>query len=247
MSLNLAHLDNKVKPFAKQSREHFSIIPNAVFEIGLDHYEVCVYVFMKRVAGESGQCWKSIPAIAKQLRISEMTVRRSIGKLLKRRLELGGKSLIRKVPSKHRSNTYVVEDIWAENSRVMRLRHPSTTEHSTPLPHVPYTATTEHSTPLPQNSKEDPPKKITKEDPFFKREKNPEDLKHERPSGLLRDPQFGDSAQADLSQADSYDEELVVDSHDQETAVLDDVTSFMPPPHEQAAALDWLLEDIKRF
>lgn len=225
MSSNLAHLNNKVKPFTKQSREHFSIIPNAIFELGLNHHALLIYVYIKRVAGETGQCWKSVPTIAKQLGISESTVKRSIKKLLERRPELSGKSLIEKVASNHPSNTYIVVHIWAENSRVMVGSH----RHPDSVP-------TDLSDRVTQTYKEDPLKKIPEEDPFFKREKNSQDQNHEKPSGLLRDPQFEDSAQADLSQADSYDYEEIV--------VPDDVKSFMPPPPE---LLDWFVSDVKRF
>jgi DNA-binding MarR family transcriptional regulator len=231
MSGNLTHSNNKVKPFAKQSREHFSIIPNAIFEIGLDHYARDVYVYMKRVAGESGECWKSIPTIAKQLGISGSTVKRSIKKLLERRPELSGKSLIAKVASKHPSNTYIVVDIWTENSRLMVGSHRLPSR----FPQTPRPVPTDLSDRVTQTYKEDPLKKISEED-FFKKSEKTFLGNHERPSGLSRDPQFGDSAQADLSQADSYDEE--------ELAVPDDVKSFMPPPPE---ILDWLVSDLKRL
>lgn len=238
MSGNLTQLGSRVKPFVKQSKEGFSLIPNIIYEIGLDHYARDVYGYIKRVAGESGQCWKSIPTIAKQLGISESTVKRSIKKLLQRRPELSGKSLIAKVASKHPSNTYVVVDIWAENSRVMVGSHRPPSR----FPQTPHPVPTDLSDRVTQTYKEDSVKKISEEDFFKKREKSFLG-NHERPSGLSRDPQFENSAQADLSQADSYDE-YIADSHDEEIVVPDDVKIFMPPPPE---ILDWLVSDLKRF
>lgn len=67
-------------------RSQFTIIPNMVFEMGLDPDAFALYAFFKRVAGEQGQCWMSFSTIAKRMNMSTFKVHESRQVLEQRRL-----------------------------------------------------------------------------------------------------------------------------------------------------------------
>ena len=75
----------------------------------LPHRAVSVYIYLFDRADKNGECWPAIPTIAKQLKLSESTVRRALKDLKKAGLitteqryrEKGGKSsLLYKIPKK---------------------------------------------------------------------------------------------------------------------------------------------------
>jgi DNA-binding Lrp family transcriptional regulator len=240
---------------AKQSREWFTIIPNIIYELGLDPYTRDVYGYMKRVAGDDGQFWQSLDTITKKLGISRMTVTRSIKKLTKRRPELGGKSLIAEVASKHRTKTYVVVDIRTENCAARSRHYPPISQHTTDLPQVLDRSISEYTTDLPQvlyrsttgtqrrSHEEDHMKKIKEEDPFFKKEEKNPRSESRRPSGLTDRESAGNYVEADLESADLGNQDVKVfdqDDHDSKNIPL-------PPPQPQpgwSAFLDDFLEDV---
>ena len=54
-----------------------------LYEMELPHRAVAVYQYLFFRADREGQCWPAVPTIAKDLKLSEKTVRRSIKDLQK--------------------------------------------------------------------------------------------------------------------------------------------------------------------
>ena len=71
-----------------------------LYRMDLPHRAVSVYVYLYDRANKGGECWPAIPTIAKELKLSESTVRRALKDLRKAGLliteqryrEKGGKS-----------------------------------------------------------------------------------------------------------------------------------------------------------
>lgn len=56
---------------------------NFLYRTELPHRAVSVYVYLADRANKKGQCWPGIPRIARELKLSESTVRRALGDLRK--------------------------------------------------------------------------------------------------------------------------------------------------------------------
>ncbi len=52
-----------------------------VFKRDLSHRAISVYIYLSERANKANECWPAIPTIAKELRLSESTVRRAIREL----------------------------------------------------------------------------------------------------------------------------------------------------------------------
>jgi len=71
-----------------------------IFKEDLPHRAVAVYMYLDRRANQERQCWPAIPTIARELKMSESTVKRALHDLEKsgyicreqRYRECGGKS-----------------------------------------------------------------------------------------------------------------------------------------------------------
>ena len=105
-------IDNGIKIIDESNdRKYFVVIPNCVVN-GSGVYEKAMYLEMKRFAGEAGVCFASIRSMAKRMEITERTVIRTIGKLLKR-------GWIKKDGTKATGgrpvNCYRIVDIWEIN------------------------------------------------------------------------------------------------------------------------------------
>ena len=74
-----------------------------LYRLELPHRAVAVYLYLYDRANRDGECWPSIPTIARELKLSESTVRRAIQDLKKAELLVteqryrarGGKSSLR--------------------------------------------------------------------------------------------------------------------------------------------------------
>lgn len=55
-----------------------------LYRMELPHRAVAVYLYLYDRANRDGECWPSIPTIARELKLSESTVRRAIQDLKKR-------------------------------------------------------------------------------------------------------------------------------------------------------------------
>lgn len=71
-----------------------------LYRMDLPHRAVSVYIYLYDRANKNGECWPAIPTIAKELKLSQSTVRRALKDLIKAGLitteqryrEKGGKS-----------------------------------------------------------------------------------------------------------------------------------------------------------
>lgn len=99
-------------------RDYFTIVPNYI----VNHstiYEQGIYLVMKRIAGEGGNCYTSHQSIAKRAGISRQTVSRIVQKLIKR----GWIKETGKVAAKtHPVRNYQIVDLWKVNSDYYRTQ-----------------------------------------------------------------------------------------------------------------------------
>lgn len=71
-----------------------------LYQMDLPHRAVAVYTYLHDRSNKNGECWPSVPTIAKEIKLSQATVRRAIKDLRKAGLieteqryrEQGGKS-----------------------------------------------------------------------------------------------------------------------------------------------------------
>lgn len=71
-----------------------------LYQMDLPHRAVAVYTYLYDRANKNGECWPAIPTIAKELKLSQSTIRRALKDLRKAELltteqryrEKGGKS-----------------------------------------------------------------------------------------------------------------------------------------------------------
>lgn len=57
-----------------------------LYKMDLQHRAVAVYVYLADRANKDGECWPDIPTIAKELKLSQSTVRRALQDLRKAEL-----------------------------------------------------------------------------------------------------------------------------------------------------------------
>ena len=54
---------------------------NFLYRTDLPHRAVSVYVYLADRANKNGECWTAIPTIARELKLSQTTVRRALDDL----------------------------------------------------------------------------------------------------------------------------------------------------------------------
>ena len=54
-----------------------------LYRMDLSHRAVAVYVYLYDRANREGECWPAVPTIAREIKLSEATVRRAIKDLRK--------------------------------------------------------------------------------------------------------------------------------------------------------------------
>lgn len=102
-------------------RKYFAAIPNIVFMLGLNPYELALYAHFKQAAGDNGGvCWKSRATIAKESGMSAGMVSKARVALEKPRSELNEQPLIiatEQINPKGGKSTWhiAITDIWAIN------------------------------------------------------------------------------------------------------------------------------------
>lgn len=154
-------------------RKYYAAIPNIVFTLGLHPYELVLYVYLKKVAGEDGVCWKSRASIARETGMSAGMVSKCKEALSRSRASLAGKPLIRVTEQMQNggnaNHAITVVDIWPENmAKLEHLRlekarssHDGDMATRSPRDARGHTAT---STRSPHDHKEDPLKNNPEED-----------------------------------------------------------------------------------
>lgn len=119
-------MQNKFK-ITDESGDHkyFTIIPNYIVNHSTP-YEQSIYLYMKRVAGETGTCWSSAKTIAEQLQIARNTVAKYQQKLVDR-------GWIKVVGTKKTGITnqetleYKIIDLWDINNKYYQNKTKSST------------------------------------------------------------------------------------------------------------------------
>jgi hypothetical protein len=103
-------------------QKYWTQIPNIVYTLGLTTFEFTLYSHLKWAAGAkpNGKCTKSTATLAKETGMGAGTVSRAKTELEKKRLELGGKSLIKtkEVSNPRGGKPYqeiTITDIWKVN------------------------------------------------------------------------------------------------------------------------------------
>lgn len=102
-------------------RKYFAALPNVVFKLGLNPYELALYAHFKQAAGDDGGvCWKSRATVAKEAGMSAGMVTKARQALEIARPELNGMALItvKEEPSKTGGNATCavsITDIWPLN------------------------------------------------------------------------------------------------------------------------------------
>jgi hypothetical protein len=130
-------------------------LPNIIFELGLSPYEFALYCLYKKIAGDQGYCFRRGKTLAKEVGISERSLREVKKTLCAPRPELDGLSLITITPrfkpgTKERDTDVVtINDIWPVNYQ--KLSMSGTKCLTPPAPHA--------GGPAPRAEKEDPYKK----------------------------------------------------------------------------------------
>mgnify|MGYP001589019126 CR=1 FL=1 len=108
-------MQNKFKVLDESGdRKYFTIIPNYIVNHSTP-YEQAIYLYMKRVAGETGTCWMSAQSIGKKLGISRSTVSIYRDKLVKRGwIQIIG---IKKTGiTQQKTPEYRIVDLWELNA-----------------------------------------------------------------------------------------------------------------------------------
>lgn len=128
------------------SRKYYAAIPNIIFRIGLNPYELALYIYLKTVAGEDGVCWKSTATIARELKMGAGTVSRTKALLARPCEAVGGKPLILVTTEMQNggnpNHAIRITDIWPENmAELARVRAGKATR-STGDARVPETSAT---------------------------------------------------------------------------------------------------------
>lgn len=57
-----------------------------LYKMDLPHRAVAVYIYLADRANQNGECWPAIPTIARELKLSQSTVRRALQDLRKAEL-----------------------------------------------------------------------------------------------------------------------------------------------------------------
>lgn len=100
-------------------RKYYAAIPNIVFKIGLNPFEIALYVHLKQIAGEDGTCWKSTATLAKETSMGAGTISKVKALLAAPRPELGNKALITVTAEMQNggkaNHSITITDIWPEN------------------------------------------------------------------------------------------------------------------------------------
>ena len=91
--------------------KYFTIIPNWILD-NLSIYDAMLYIHIKRIAGENGQCWASMRYLAQKMKVSLGQIYKSLQNLT----ELGLIKFVgtKKVKRRPR-NVYQIVDIWKLN------------------------------------------------------------------------------------------------------------------------------------
>lgn len=155
-------------------RKYYAAIPNIVLTLGLNPFELALYVHFKQAAGDDGgACWKSRATIARESGMSSGMVTKARQALEIKRPELKGRALITVTEEASKSGgrptcRVTITDVWALNMS----QKPTSPHDIGPLAPSPHDVATSphdrqrHHTTLatsPHDLKEEPMKKNQEE------------------------------------------------------------------------------------
>lgn len=104
----------------KPDHHYRTEIPNIVFEMGLDPFQLSVYCNLKRIAGDGGNCWCSTKTLSKICGMGETKLKECIKFLSSLPIPLI-KIIPRKKPDgSPDSNIILITDVWKENGSYFR-------------------------------------------------------------------------------------------------------------------------------
>ncbi len=93
-------------------KKYFTIIPNMIINHSTN-YEQSLYLIMKRLAGEGGNCYASLNFLASKMGVHKTTVSKTITKLLRRKwIEETEKTKVKGGFVR----TFVIIDLWKQNT-----------------------------------------------------------------------------------------------------------------------------------
>lgn len=99
-------------------------IPNVIFDLNLDPMTLLVYSYLKRIIGDGGKCWQSIPNLAKKIGIGQTKLRECLTELIegKNQANLRLVKKTQRVKSDGSLDTcvYTIINIWGFNGRFYR-------------------------------------------------------------------------------------------------------------------------------
>jgi hypothetical protein len=102
-------------------------IPNCVLDACLDVYQLSVYIYIKRIAGDKGKCWQKKKTLAEVMGISERQVTYALDALCSSennfKYPLLRKTARIKPDGSQDSNLYTVINIWAYNGNLYRAKN----------------------------------------------------------------------------------------------------------------------------
>lgn len=101
--------------------------PNIIFKMGLSNSEIAVYLAIKRIAGDYGNCYCKRENLAKEANVSVRFLQMTVKKLLKIH-PLIKKPLLKLFRRKNddgssNTNLYLIVDIWRENGDFFKSLH----------------------------------------------------------------------------------------------------------------------------
>jgi len=105
----------------KPDHHYRTEIPNVVFDLGLEAVTLAVYSYLKRISGDCGKCWQSMPNLAKKIGIGETKLRECLAELVdgKNRCKIKLVKKIYRVKEDGSPDTcvFMIIDIWGFNGR----------------------------------------------------------------------------------------------------------------------------------
>lgn len=96
-----------------EERRFYIQVPNLIDDMNLSPYAVRLYLRLKRVAGEKGECWQSVRTLAKACKMSVGTVTNA-----RRELFNAGLIAIQNTDNPHGGRDFItvtIKNIWAKN------------------------------------------------------------------------------------------------------------------------------------
>lgn len=103
-----------------EKRKWFTMIPNIVDEMELTPHEFRLYIHLRRVAGENGECWQSTRTLAEACRMSAGAVSNSKQRLI----DHGLIDVYEKTSDKGQYHLITIIDVWEQNFERFASRSP---------------------------------------------------------------------------------------------------------------------------